>query len=106
MGTPTSSKIRVQQLRAGIQARRVPHVLWKYDLGLKVTLNTDDPGLFSSGTLGSLLPPVAAAGNFKPADIAQFMIHAFETAWISADRRAGYVAEVKAYLASQPADFV
>ncbi len=79
--------------------RRVDRIRKMYDLGLKVTLNTDDPGLFSSGTLGNLLPPVAAAGNFTPADMAQMMIHAFEATFLPDDQRARYVEEVRDYMA-------
>jgi adenosine deaminase len=81
--------------------RRVDRIRTMYDLGLTVTLNTDDPGLFTSGTLGTLLPPVAAAGNFTPADMANFMINAFESAWLPADQRAGYVEEVRAFVSEQ-----
>ena len=85
------------------EPRRVDRIRTMYDLGLKVTLNTDDPGLFTSGTLGTLLPPVAATGNFTPADMATFMINAFEAAWLPEDQRARYVAEVKAFVGAQPA---
>ena len=79
--------------------RRVDRIRIMYDLGLKVTLNTDDPGLFESGTLGTLLPPVAAAGGFTARDLAQMMTNAFEGAWLPAERRRSYVAEVSDYLA-------
>jgi adenosine deaminase len=85
--------------------RRVDRIRTMYDLGLKVTVNTDDPGLFSSGTLGTLLPPVAATGNFMPADMAAFMINAFEAAWLPADQRAAYVEEVKAFVSEQAQTF-
>lgn len=79
--------------------RRVDRMRTMYDLGLKVTVNTDDPGLFTSGTLGTLLPPVAATGNFTPADMAALMINAFEAAWLPAEQRTRYVEEVKATMA-------
>lgn len=82
------------------EPRRVDRIRTMYDLGLKVTLNTDDPGLFSSGTLGTLLPPVAATGHFTLADMATFMINAFESAWLPADQRARYVEEVRAFVMS------
>ena len=81
------------------EPRRVDRIRTMYDLGLKVTLNTDDPGLFTSGTLGTLLPPVAATGNFTPADMAALMINAFESAWLPADLRARYVEEVRVFVA-------
>lgn len=81
--------------------RRVDRIRKMYDLGLKVTLNTDDPGLFTSGTLGTLLPPVAAAGHFTPADMARLMIHAFEAAWLPQEERRRYVRELETYVARE-----
>jgi len=83
------------------EPRRVDRIRRMYDLGLKVTLNTDDPGLFTSGTLGTLLPPVAATGDFTPAEMARLMIYAFEAAWLPADQRARYVREVEDYAARE-----
>ena len=67
---------------------------------LKVTINSDDPGLFASGTLGAMLPAVAAEGRFSEDDLAQLMINAFEGAWLPRERRDAYVEEVRDYLAA------
>jgi adenosine deaminase len=82
------------------EPRRVDRIRTMYDLGLKVTLNTDDPGLFTSGTMGTMLPPVAAAGEFKPQEMVQFMRNAFEGAWLSMAERARYIAELDNFAAS------
>ncbi len=79
--------------------RRVDRIRVMHELGLKVTLNSDDPGLFSSGTLGRMLPAVAVAGGFTDREMGQFMINAFEGAWIDKDRRDVFVARVRDYLA-------
>ncbi len=79
--------------------RRVDRIRVMHELGLKVTLNSDDPGLFSSRTLGQMLPAVAVAGGFTDQEMGQFMINAFEGAWIDADRRDALVARTRAYLA-------
>ena len=81
--------------------RRVDRIRQMHDLGLRVTLNTDDPGLFASRTLGTMLPPVAASGHFTREDLAAFMINAFEGSWITEERRDAYVREVRNYLAGQ-----
>jgi len=78
--------------------RRVDRIRVMHDLGLKVTINTDDPGLFSSRTLGTMLPPVAAAGHFSKEELATLMINAFESSWLPKEQRDGYVGEVRAYL--------
>jgi adenosine deaminase len=82
------------------EPRRVERTRMMFDRGLKVTVNTDDPGLFSSGTLGTLLPPVAHTGDFSEQDLAQLMINAFSGSWLSAERKAAYIAEVRDYLAA------
>jgi adenosine deaminase len=84
--------------------RRVDRIRIMYDLGLKVTLNTDDPGLFVSGTMGTMLPPVAATGEFTPRDMVQFMRNAFEGAWLPAAERSRYVAELDSFAAGWKAE--
>jgi adenosine deaminase len=71
-----------------------------YDLGLKVTLNTDDPGYFISGMMNNMLPPVAATGAFTPAELGQFMINAFDAAWLPRATRDRYIGEVRNYVAA------
>lgn len=80
------------------QPRRLPQIRAMLDRGLRVTLNSDDPGVFSSGSLGQLLPAVAKAGSFTWAELARMAIHAFEGAWLPAASRKAYVAEVIDYL--------
>ena len=77
--------------------RRVDRIKIMVERGLKVTLNTDDPGLFASATMGNMLPPVAASGGFDAAAMAWFMINAFDAAWLPRARRDAYIARVKAY---------
>ena len=80
--------------------RRVDRIRVMHELGLKVTLNSDDPGLFASATLGRMLPAVMVAGGFTRAEIGQFMINAFEGAWIGAGQRDAYVRQTRDYLAA------
>lgn len=78
--------------------RRVDRIRAMYDQGLLVTLNTDDPGLFASGTLGTMLPPVAAEGNFTKDDLAQLMRNSFEGSFLGPALRAAFVAEIDLYV--------
>lgn len=71
-----------------------------------VTLNTDDPGYFISGMMNNMLPPVAAVGKFSAAEVAQFMINAFDAAWLPREKRDGYIAQVNSYLAGNDPDRV
>lgn len=79
--------------------RRVDRIRRLYDAGLKVTLNTDDPGMFVSGTLGKMLPPVAAEGKFTDADMIRLMINAFEGSWAPLESRDKFVAMTRRYFA-------
>ena len=78
--------------------RRVDRIRVMHDRGLKVTLNSDDPGLFASGTMGKMLPAVMVAGGFTEAEMGWFMINAFEGAWIDAGRREAFVCQVTDYV--------
>lgn len=83
--------------------RRVDRIRRMYEHGLKVTMNTDDPGYFISGMMNTMLPPVAAAGNFTKAELGDFMINAFDAAWLPRADRDAYIADVKAYVAGATA---
>ena len=84
--------------------RRVDRIRVMHDRGLKITLNTDDPGLFASGTMGNMLPAVMVAGGFTEVEMGQFMINAFEGAWIDNDLRGAFVRQVQEYLAAHRPD--
>ena len=83
------------------EPRRVDRTRIMFDRGLKVTVNTDDPGLFKSGTLGTMLPPVAATGKFTEEELCKLMINAFDGAWLPRERRNFYIDEVRSYLATR-----
>ncbi len=80
--------------------RRVDRIRQMFDRGLPVTLNTDEPGYFISGMMNHMLPPVAVVGQFSAGELSQFMINAFEAAWLPRQQRDGYIAMVRNYLAA------
>ena len=71
-----------------------------YELGMCVTLNSDDPAQFESGYLTELLISVQHASGYSKADMAKFMINAFEAAWISDEEKDAYIETVKEYAKS------
>ncbi len=77
--------------------RRVDRIRTMFDLGLSVTVNTDDPGIFESGTMGTMLAPVAAAGKFTDAEMARLMINAFAGSWLPKEKREAYIDRVNEY---------
>lgn len=79
--------------------RRVDRVRRMLDLGLRVTINSDDPGVLSSRTLGHMLPLVAEAGKFTREELGRLSIHAFEGAWCPVEDRVKYLDDVRTYVA-------
>jgi adenosine deaminase len=77
--------------------RRMDRIRAMFDHGLRVTLNSDDPGVFTSGTLGHMFPYAAAVGNFTQAEAAQLSINAFEGSWLAEQDKADMVGKVAAY---------
>lgn len=80
--------------------RRLDTIRPLYDYGLKVTVNTDDPGLFTSGYMGKMLPPVAASGNFDAKDMVRLMLNAIEGSWATPEQKTTLAARVNAYAAA------
>lgn len=72
-----------------------------FDSGMCVSLNTDDPAQFDSGYLINLLFIVQKAGGYSKADMVQFMIHAFEGAFLPRPAKDSYIESLKAYAAAQ-----
>ena len=78
--------------------RRAERLRRMFDLDLRVTANTDDPGLFASGYLTNLLIGIQEASGYTRTEMARFIRNAFEGAWITNEERAGFLARVDAYL--------
>ena len=78
--------------------RRTERLRRMFDLGLRVTANTDDPGLFASGYLTNLLIGIQQASDYTEAEIARFMKNAFDGAWIEDDERGRFIERLDAYV--------
>jgi adenosine deaminase len=70
-----------------------------YDHRLKVTVNSDDPGVFLSSTLGGMLSPVAATGGFNEADLIRLMENAFEGSWATREQKKKFLRRLDTYFA-------
>jgi adenosine deaminase len=70
-----------------------------YELGMLVTLNTDDPAEFDSGYLSDLLIGVQAASGYSKGDLVRFMRNAFEGSWLSRPARDAYIGSLLDYAA-------
>ncbi len=62
-----------------------------YELGLKVTLNTDDPAEFNSGYMNKLLIGAVERSDYSKEDLVQFMVNAFNGAWLPEERKRHYI---------------
>ncbi len=80
--------------------RRLDEIRRMYDANLKVTLNSDDPGLFTSGTIGGMLSPIAATAQFNEADLVRLMKNAFEGSWASPEQKRNFVRRLDQYFSA------
>lgn len=71
-----------------------------YDLGLYVTLNSDDPGEFNSGYLNKLLFGAVAGSGYTKKDMVILMENAFNGAWISNEKKKDYITKLHSYAAN------
>jgi len=68
------------------------------ELGLKVTVNSDDPAYFS-GYMNENLIATQAEANLSRQQLVQLGINALEGSWLGAEEREPYLAELNAYAA-------
>ena len=76
-----------------------------YELGLCVTLNSDDPAQFESGYLTELLISVQQASGYSKEDMTNFIINAFKASWLPRVEKDNYIELVKEYAKSNGVDF-
>ena len=79
--------------------RRTGRLRRLFDLGVRVTVNTDDPALFASGWLTRTLTAVQAASGYSKSEMVTLVRNAFLGAWVSEDERAGMLEKLSAYAA-------
>ena len=79
--------------------RRARRLRRLFDLGVRVTVNTDDPALFASGYLTRTLTAVQAASGYSKTEMVALMRNAFLGAWVSEDERAAMLERLSAYAA-------
>ena len=71
-----------------------------FELGLLVTLNTDDPAEFDTGYLTNLLIEVQEASAYSKGDLVRYMWNAFEGSWLSRSAKDTYFKSLLNYAAS------
>ena len=71
-----------------------------YDMGLNVTLNSDDPGEFNSGYMNQLLMGAVEGSAYSKSDLVQFMRNAYNGAWLPQGKKDRYLKNLDEYAAS------
>jgi adenosine deaminase len=71
-----------------------------FELGLLVTLNTDDPAEFDSGYITDLLIGVQEASGYSKGDMVRFMANAFEGSWLSRSAKNDHLGSLLGYAAA------
>ena len=64
--------------------------------GMKATINSDDPGYFRAYLTDNFLALTDEA-EFSREEIRQLNANAFETSWLSSERKAHYLAQVNSF---------
>jgi adenosine deaminase len=71
-----------------------------YDMGLKVTLNTDDPAEFNSGYMNQMLIGAVERCHFTKLDLLKLMGNAFEGSWLPQRSKDKYMKALTSYAIS------
>ena len=91
----TVCPISNRYVAADLKAKQIAKML---DLGLKVTVNSDDPAYFP-GYMNENLIATQQAVNLSREQMLQLAVNAIEGSWLSQDERAPYLADLKNYVA-------
>ena len=71
-----------------------------FELGLLVTLNTDDPAEFDTGYLTNMLIEVQEASGYSKGDLVRYMWNAFEGSWLPRSEKDAYIESLLQYAAA------
>ena len=85
-------------IRASPAPRRAAELKWALELGLNVTVNTDDPAYMRSYYLSEVLLNTQHAVGLTKEQVAELARNAFRSAWIGEGEREAYVVAVDGYV--------
>ena len=77
--------------------RNVDRIKQMHDLGLKVTLNTDDPAEFNSGFMNKTLTGAVESIGYTREDLDHFMRNAFYGSWLPREKKDAYIKQLHEY---------
>ena len=85
--------------RADPEPQDLDRIRKMFDLGMCVSLHTDDPAQFETGYLTRMLTMVQEARAYTKAEMTRFVRNAFEAAWLPPDEKQAYLDRLDAYAA-------
>jgi len=91
---PVSNRFCVQDLTAG-------HIRRMLQLGMRATVNSDDPAYFRA-YMNENLRALHEEGGMSMPEIVQLVRNSFEVAWIDDTRRAAYLERLRRHVDAQP----
>ena len=68
-----------------------------YDLGLRVTLNTDDPAEFNSGFMNQTLMGAVKGSGYTKKGLVNLMRNAFDGSWLPREKKDAYIKQLHEY---------
>ncbi|WP_285021168.1 adenosine deaminase [Novosphingobium sp. fls2-241-R2A-195] len=71
------------------------------DQGLKVSINSDDPAYMGSNYITQAMAEAQVRSKLTKAELVRISRNAFDTAWITPERKAGYQAKLAAFAKAQ-----
>ena len=83
-----------------LKPRRTDRLKRLFELGVRVTVNTDDPGLFSSGYLTNTLCGVQSASGYSKSEMTKLMQNAFLGSWVSEEEKNAFLEQLSDYESS------
>jgi adenosine deaminase len=72
-----------------------------YDMGLKLTLNTDDPAEFNSGYMNQMLKGAVEGSGYTMEDLLSLMRNTFEGSWLPQESKDRYIKALNNYMVSR-----
>ena len=83
------------------EPRDLKRIMKMYDLGLKVTLNSDDPAEFNSGFMNQTLIGAVEGSSYTKEDLINLMRNAFEGSWLPWESKDRYIKALNDYSVSR-----
>ncbi len=94
----------ISNVKTGVVARMEEHPVRRYfDLGIAVTISTDDPMMFGN-SLEAEYESLVRVFGFSRKEIRELMANSIRASWMPEEKKPGMIAELDGYFTSRTAD--